>query len=141
MCLYKEFKSQILTLIIWQYMLVINQPNNHMLQHLQEVRPMFYLHLHTQCGIMLQPFMYLQILVYIQHTLLKQKDVIFRNYTCYVHGYVHLALKQPIIPPIHTPHIVGNWFTIMVYPIINKDKKICSTKCYCFNDNHYTNQY
>ncbi len=34
--------------------------------------------------------------------------LIFRNYTCYVHGYVHLTLKQPIIPPIHTPHIVGN---------------------------------
>jgi hypothetical protein len=34
--------------------------------------------------------------------------LILRNYTCYVHGYVHLALKQPIIPPIHTPHIIGN---------------------------------
>ncbi len=34
--------------------------------------------------------------------------LIFKNYTCYVHGYVHLTLKQPINPPIHTPHIVGN---------------------------------
>ncbi len=30
--------------------------------------------------------------------------LIFRNYTCYVHGYVHLALK-PIIPP-NTHHIL-----------------------------------
>jgi hypothetical protein len=34
--------------------------------------------------------------------------LIFMNYTCYVHGYVHLILKQPIISPIHTPHRINN---------------------------------
>ncbi len=47
---------------------------------------------------------------------------IFRNYTCYVPRYVYSILKQHVVPPMYTPHIIGNWFPIMVQPITTKDK-------------------
>jgi hypothetical protein len=33
---------------------------------------------------------------------------IFRNYTCYVYGYVYLVPKQLVVPLTFTPHTIGN---------------------------------
>jgi hypothetical protein len=48
--------------------------------------------------------------------------LIFKNYTCYVPRYVYPVLEQPIVPPTHTPHSIGNQFPTMVQPIINMDR-------------------
>jgi len=50
--------------------------------------------------------------------------LIFRNPIGYIPRlYVmYLVLEQLVIPPIYTPHIVGNQFTIMIQLVVNKDK-------------------
>jgi hypothetical protein len=48
--------------------------------------------------------------------------LIFGNYTNYVHRYVYPIPKQPInVPPMYTPHSIGNLFLTMVQPITRKN--------------------
>jgi hypothetical protein len=46
---------------------------------------------------------------------------IFRNYTSYVFRYVYPILEQHVVPPIYTPHTIGNQFPIMVQPTTSRD--------------------
>jgi len=48
--------------------------------------------------------------------------LIFKNYTSYVPRYVYPVLEQPIVPPTHTPHSIGNQFPTMVQLMINMDR-------------------
>ncbi len=53
---------------------------------------------------------------------------IFKNYTCYVPGYVpgnvYPALEQLVVPPTYIPYSVGNQFSIMVQLVTSKEKDI-----------------